>query len=311
MLSTLPHARKLFIFLALSVADLGLTWHLLGNSSGQIGEANPLANWLLSHGGWAGLAVFKAATVLVVVGAAMGVELRRPAGGGFVLGLACGALTLVVGWSVALSVSLATRTAGLIDPEVTGLMREEDQIDRNLSMASAYRDELFRLSGELAEARISLADAVGQITRTERAGDPGWQKTLRELFPLPTLHQSLAAHLIHHAQAGIKAVDPDRAAVVARRLEGEFYETYPSPPVGPLDRPVYVPRPPQATAAEIEQHYERNPDAGPTNKEGTRHPSGFRGRRRLPPHFIPGRHVPTRTGDTHAIDPANPAGLSG
>lgn len=309
MLLTLPHPRKLALFLALSAADLGLTWHLLCNSGGPIGEANPLANWLLSHGGWAGLAVFKAATVVLVIGASLGVARRRPEAGGFVLGLACSVLSVVVGWSVALSVSVATRTGGLIDSELARLMREEDQIVQRLDVGTEYRGVLLRLARELAAGDCRLYEAVEQLSRTKRVADAEWQALVRETFPLPTLQQSLAAHLIHHALSEARALAPTRVADLTRRLEIEFYEYYPSPPLERTDRPFYQPKPPFPATPENVTDGERNSVRGATNKEGSHHEPG-RGRKRRP-RFFPGGRGSARPGDGHAPDPANAVGLSG
>jgi hypothetical protein len=310
MLSTLPHPRKLSLFLVLSAADLCLTWYLLSNSGGTVGEANPLADWLLSRGGWAGLAVFKTVTVLLVVGASLGIERRRPAAGGFVLGLACGVLSLVVGWSVALSVSVATRSDGLLDSELSRLLLEEDKIDHRLDMGAEYRTILFRLVGEVGAGECRLPDAVAELARTQRAADPRWQATLQETFPMPTMHQSLAAHLSHHVVAEVSPKHPDRVAGLVRRLEAEFFEAYPSPPVERTDRPFYLPKPPFPPGDENVADGERNPPPGPTIKEGTTFEPG-RGRRRLPPRFFPGGRVPFRPGDGHAPDAANASRLPG
>src|SRR5205823_2460235 len=59
-----PHA-SLPLFLILSVADLLLTWFLVGSGNGPVYEANPAAAWALSRFGWAGLAAVKVASVLV------------------------------------------------------------------------------------------------------------------------------------------------------------------------------------------------------------------------------------------------------
>jgi hypothetical protein len=53
--------RKLLLFVCLSLADLGLTWHLLAHGEGQVDEGNPLARWWLANCGWPGLTCFKVA----------------------------------------------------------------------------------------------------------------------------------------------------------------------------------------------------------------------------------------------------------
>ncbi len=93
---------KQSLFALLSLADLALTWWLLEQSDGQVYEANPLAGWLLAHAGWGGLACFKAAIVLLVLGLAALISRRRPAAADRVLNFACAAMSLVVLYSTAL-----------------------------------------------------------------------------------------------------------------------------------------------------------------------------------------------------------------
>src|SRR5215471_13598299 len=64
------------LFILLGVADLLITCYLLGAAPGQFYESNPVARWWLDRWGWAGLASFKAATVLLAL-AAVGVVARR------------------------------------------------------------------------------------------------------------------------------------------------------------------------------------------------------------------------------------------
>jgi hypothetical protein len=142
-----------------------------------------------------------------------------------------------------------------------------------------------------------VPEAVEQLARTQRIDDARWQATLQETFPLPTLQQSLAAHLVHHALAETRAKHPTRFADVARRLEEEFYDAYPSPPVERTDRPFYEPKPPFPTASENAGDGERN---GPraTIKEG-RTTSRVGAANACRPLF-PGGRGPARPGDGHA-----------
>lgn len=88
-------AGGLAAFLALSVADLGLTYLLVEGTGGEVYEANPVAApWLVAHG-WAGLAWFKAGAVLAVAGAACLLVRRRPPLGAAVAVAACLAVAAV------------------------------------------------------------------------------------------------------------------------------------------------------------------------------------------------------------------------
>jgi hypothetical protein len=68
-------------------------------------ESNPIAEAWLSSYGWAGLALFKLAIILVVATLAAVVSLSRPRTGGHILTFACLAVASVVGYSINLSIS--------------------------------------------------------------------------------------------------------------------------------------------------------------------------------------------------------------
>ncbi len=65
-------------FIVLSVADLILTRILLTQSGGEIYEANPLANLILSQFGWVGLTAFKFGMVLMISGIMIYVSYYQP-----------------------------------------------------------------------------------------------------------------------------------------------------------------------------------------------------------------------------------------
>jgi hypothetical protein len=94
--------RMQLLFVLLSGADLALTWWLLGGSGGEVYEANPVANWWLARAGWAGLAGFKAALVLLVLGLAAVIGRHRPRAADGVLCFACAAVAAVVLYSATL-----------------------------------------------------------------------------------------------------------------------------------------------------------------------------------------------------------------
>src|SRR5438067_2146923 len=86
----------LLVFVALSAADLLLTWALLHRPGGRFLESNPVAAWSLATYGWGGMAALKAGSVLVVGGLAWAIALRRPQTALVVLGFSCGALATTV-----------------------------------------------------------------------------------------------------------------------------------------------------------------------------------------------------------------------
>jgi hypothetical protein len=102
MLYLCSHPKKQVVFALLSAADLALTWSLLGNSHGEVYEANPIARLWLTRFGWLGLAGFKAALVLLVLSLVVVIGRWRPRAAGRLLGFGCVCLAIVVSYSVAL-----------------------------------------------------------------------------------------------------------------------------------------------------------------------------------------------------------------
>src|SRR5690348_10873985 len=85
----LEHTGKQLSYVLLSLADLTMTWALIGDGLGSVYESNPVAAWCLQGYGWAGMAVFKAMMVLASGGLSEVVSWYRPRTGGRILVLAC------------------------------------------------------------------------------------------------------------------------------------------------------------------------------------------------------------------------------
>jgi hypothetical protein len=79
----------LTLFVALSVTDFAQTYALIQTSDGSVYEANPVAAVWLDRYGWDGLAVFKAVTVAVLVGAVLLLARRSRWAATGVMGFAC------------------------------------------------------------------------------------------------------------------------------------------------------------------------------------------------------------------------------
>jgi len=86
-------------FLILSLADLILTRILLTQSGGEIYEANPLANLILSSFGWTGLTAFKFGMVLMISAIMIYVSYYQPKTARRLVGFAVLLMTGVVGYS--------------------------------------------------------------------------------------------------------------------------------------------------------------------------------------------------------------------
>lgn len=86
-------------FIVLSLADLVLTRVLLTQSGGDIYEANPLANLILTNFGWAGLTAFKFGMVLMISGIMVYVAYYQPKTARRLVGFAALLMAGVVGYS--------------------------------------------------------------------------------------------------------------------------------------------------------------------------------------------------------------------
>src|SRR5262245_14753953 len=69
---------SLFVYIALSLADLTLTWILLEYSGGKIYESNPIAGAWLATYGWAGLIIYKTLALALVVIVSVYVSFKQP-----------------------------------------------------------------------------------------------------------------------------------------------------------------------------------------------------------------------------------------
>jgi hypothetical protein len=185
----LPARRGLFV--VLSAADLLLTWWLLERSGGTAYEANPLARWWLLRSGWAGLAAFKAAQVVLVLGLAALIARRRPRSAGRLLTFACAALAAVVLYSASLC-----RGAAHGQTALRQALEHDARLDSELARAQAYRAALKRARAALLAGRCTLAEAVDELAGTERGRDPAWLALLARRNPGRTAREMFALELL-------------------------------------------------------------------------------------------------------------------
>jgi hypothetical protein len=102
---TIP-VSVLFLYSALSGADLALTWVLVYLSGGVFYESNPVAGAWLARFGWPGLVAFKIGAFVLVVSSVVFIARHRPDGARLVMAFAC----LVVGGVAGYSYFLLYRT---------------------------------------------------------------------------------------------------------------------------------------------------------------------------------------------------------
>jgi hypothetical protein len=223
-----PHPGMQLLFALLSGADLGLTCWLLGHSGGSVYEANPVAGWCLARHGWGGLAGFKGAVVLVVLGLTALIFRRRPRAAGRLLGFGCAGLALVVLYSAALCRTARTtaRTSAQINQEYEHTINREAR--REFRLHLDFQAVMRGACEDLLAGRSTLREAQGRVAATDRAKDPRWLRALAVHHPGRSPGELIAACIIQYAvteQAG----KPRAAWRLALRLEREFEHSYGSP----------------------------------------------------------------------------------
>jgi hypothetical protein len=210
------------MFALLSLADLALSWWLLGLPGEQVHEGNLAARWWLDHYGWPGLCAFKAALVVLFGGLAAVISRHCPRTGGRVLGAGCAVLVLVVAYSVALGVGLYRSPEA---QELSRALQSAGAFKEKIRTIEAYRPVLAEVCERLVAGRCSLADAVDRLAATEQGGN--LLRTWASSGPGPGRppRESLAASVIVHVVRSVEN-DPQAAWRAALRLEREFELTY-------------------------------------------------------------------------------------
>jgi hypothetical protein len=220
------HPRKQALFALLSLADLALTCCLLSGSGGRIYEANPLASWWLARHGLAGLACWKGATVLLVLGLVAVIARHRPRAAGSVLSLGCACLLLVVAHSAALCRAggeprTAEEVKRQIEESAATVNRHTRAVMRRRAAFLSLRAEL---QEELLAGRCTLREAAERLTRSAWEYHPGFLPALMVTYQDRPAEECMAANLVLHtvrSQEGTPQV-----AELARRFERAFHLTY-------------------------------------------------------------------------------------
>ncbi len=215
------NAGILVLFIALSAADLTLTWLLIGHSGGAVYESNPVAGWCLDRLGWAGLAGFKVAQVAAVIGLAALIARRRPALGGGVLGVGCLVVAGVVGYSVHLSGVLSSSGDEPTVQDLAALQDAGEHMNQQLAKAAEYRSAVRSLGDRITDGSLSLGEATSQLDRLERSHDAEWLHFLHRSFPGYSDRECLAANLVTHALAEMDA-GPEAVAARKGQLAAQF-----------------------------------------------------------------------------------------
>src|SRR5262249_25595819 len=149
-----------------SLADLYLTWQLFETEGAAAGERNPVADWILTEYGWAGVAGLKLCTVLLVALLAAVICRFRPQTATRLLTGCCALLGSVVVYSC-----LLLYFPGTVSADSMALERhiyEDNQVLDAAMRQSQDRIKLKQgLAHELLTQKRSLADAVAVVTAVE------------------------------------------------------------------------------------------------------------------------------------------------
>jgi hypothetical protein len=219
----------LWLFAAMSLSDLALTWFLLNRNGGGAYESNPVAAWWLEQLGWPGLIAFKLVVSAVAVLAVLVIARRSLLAAGSILAFACAALLGVLVYS------------SLLVPEVCAQSksREEmtshnEQLDGHVSRYWAYQVVLDRLASELMDERCCLDSAVNFLWENQRVHEPLWIESLSHRFPDYTLRELVAIRLMLEVRE-IPNVSPDQMAKRINALSAQFQERFHRPVPAELD----------------------------------------------------------------------------
>ncbi len=194
--------RSLFVLIGclvlLQAADFCLTWALLASGiRGDVYEANPLANYILTRYGWAGLASFKSVCSMVALGAILLISRHRAVAGSRLLVVLC----LVMGGVVGYSGALLSAPTDKGDEHLVALRRESHQISYSLvalSRLDVYRSAICR---DLLDARIDLPTAIERMRNCITHFAPVVHPSSRIDFPNVENPSSLAGYIYFHFHA--------------------------------------------------------------------------------------------------------------
>jgi hypothetical protein len=210
------------IFLFLNLADwLGTRW-LVGDDSGSVVEANPLAAVVLTRFGWWGMGCYKLTCVAVVLALGHVVGRRRPGAARLLWRTACVILLVLVGYQLGLALARPWDEDGRLLAEQS---RRSAELNQQMHDTHDFHERLRARAADLAAGRVTLTAAVAAteadlLTRSSepparRAGPfPGWDR-----------HTCLALQLLDAVADEQGAISPETVS----RLLDEFESLCGSP----------------------------------------------------------------------------------
>lgn len=221
----------LSLLVVLQLADLGLTWLLIGSGlRTSVLEANPLAAAVLQHYGWGGMVMLKLSTTLVVLLALFGVLRRRPALGRRLLHFSCAFLLLVNCYSGWLALTPEPH-----EDDIRNARHKAGDLQEVLHLLLDFQDKKERLCQELYSGNVPPGTLVARMSAfladlEQRL--PRWRLTG---FPSSSRPELVAAYLYYQTTAPSSG----RPDLHIRRisLRQEILRAFPDSPCQ-LDDPV-------------------------------------------------------------------------
>lgn len=212
-----PHARKLFLFVLLNVADLVLTWCLIRRGNGEVYEGNPIAGWWLRCHGWLGLAGFKMTVVALTAVLLMIACVYQPRTGGRAVLLGCALVAAVLVYS-----GFIARASHMRAAEDQRGRERAAYLERELAKCQGYHQLHEGLRAELAFRHCTLRQAVDCLAATAKGRDPKFLQKLHIFYPGCSDEECLAANLIESAVLTAAEHEPAAARRLSIRLGAEF-----------------------------------------------------------------------------------------
>lgn len=206
------------LFVALSLADLGLTSWLLSAHPEWVVESNPVADWWLARFGLMGLVFIKAASVSLLAGVLYWLARLRPNLSRGVMAVGCLILLGVVGYSISLAKFLDHNTQ-----RIQAIVQQEQKLDQTMAKMIAYNKAVDQVYRNLQTNQTTLKQAVESLMQTEHVQkNVLWANQLKYTYESDSLAVSMAKSLMMHFQVNIS---PENQKVLQRleeQLEVEF-----------------------------------------------------------------------------------------
>jgi hypothetical protein len=205
------------LFLAFSLADLGLTMWLLLVHPNWVVESNPVADWCLAQFGIAGMAIFKLAAVMVLGLVCQRLAQLRPKLSQGILGCACLVVLGVVVYSLCL-MNFVNQESNRLER----LAENEVRLDLKIQKGLEYAQLVDQVANRLSADQITLKQAVNHLIQMDRAKNLDWIEQMQWVYGSESLEVCLARSMIRH----LETQRPKRGPDVLLRLEQQIWAEF-------------------------------------------------------------------------------------